>query len=758
MREITRNKQVAKENTFLSKIMLTTYFFLFIAFSLMPNLAFAQDSMSTEKRPKIGLVLSGGGAKGLAHIGVLKVIDSLGIKIDYVGGTSMGAIIGGLYASGYSGKDLEYLFNNVDVDALLQDFTPRSSKSFYEKRNDEIYAVTLPFDKFKIGLPSGLSKGLYNFNLISKLTLHVSEINDFNQLLIPFFCIATDAETGEEVILDKGNLAKVLVTSGALPTLYSPIEIDGRLLIDGGVVNNYPVEELRKRGAEFIIGVDVQDGLKSREELNDVSSLLGQISSYSMAEKMAEKIKLTDIYIKPNIKGYNVISFEKVAELIPKGEFSAKQKLNNSMLNEYKTTLSRKKIVVSDSIFINNIGVNELKNFTRVYVMGKLNFNQNTTVSFKDFEKGINNLNATQNFSSVFYSFQNTEAGKNLVLELKEKKVNRFLKFGLHYDNLFKSGALFNFTQKKLLVKNDVLSVDLILGDNSRYNINYYIDNGFYWSFGVNSKYASFNKNISSGFNNRINLGSLGVNSLNVDYSDFTNQVYLQTFFMHKFSVGIGAELKHLKIKSETLLSTNPILDNSDYFSLYGYLKFDTFNQKYFPKKGFNLNSEIKSFIYSTDYNNVFQKFSILKADAAIVHTFFNKITFKLQTEAGFAVGQKSVNSFDFALGGYGFTSLNNLRPFFGYNFLGLLGDSYIKSSLDADFEFFKKHHFELTANYANIGNNIYEDNTWVSKPKYSGYGVGYGYETVLGPIEVKHSWSPETYNHYTWFTVGFYF
>ena len=209
---------------------------LFISLLVFTQISFAQDSTTTVKKPKIGLVLSGGGAKGLAHIGVLKVIDSLGIKIDYVGGTSMGAIVGGLYASGYSGKELEYLFNRVDVDALLQDFTPRNSKTFYEKRNDEIYAVTLPFDNFKIGLPSGLSKGLYNYNLISRLTLHLCDINDFKDLQIPFFCIATNAETGKEVILDKGNLAKALVTSGALPTLYSPIEIDGQLLIDGGLL------------------------------------------------------------------------------------------------------------------------------------------------------------------------------------------------------------------------------------------------------------------------------------------------------------------------------------------------------------------------------------------------------------------------------------------------------------------------------------------------------------------------------------------
>ena len=731
---------------------------LLISLLIFTQISFAQDSIKTVKKQKIGLVLSGGGAKGLAHIGVLKVIDSLGIKIDYIGGTSMGAIVGGLYASGYSGKELEYLFNRVDVDALLQDFTPRNSKTFYEKRNDEIYAVSLPFDKFKIGLPSGLSKGLYNFNLISRLTLHVSDVNDFKNLQIPFFCIATDAETGEEVILDKGDLAKALVTSGALPTLYSPVEIDGKLLIDGGVVNNYPVEELRKRGADFIIGVDVQDGLKGRDQLNDVTSLLGQINSYSMAEKMIEKIKLTDVYIKPDIKGYNVISFDKVSELIPKGEAAARFLLNNTIFEQNKRTQLRDRIVVSDSIQISSIEINDLENYTRAYVIGKLKFKQNSTVSFEEFQKGINNLNATQNFSSVFYSFKDAENGKKLFLELKEKKVNKFLKFGLHYDDLFKSGVLLNFTQKKIFVKNDVLSLDLILGDNFRYNLNYYIDNGFYWSFGINSKLSTFNKNIPSDFNNGLTLTTLGVNSLNVDYSDLSNQLYLQTIFAQKFSIGGGVELKHLKIKSETLLTTNPVFDKSDYLSVFGYLKFDTFNQKYFPKKGAYFNGEIKSFVYSSDYNDNYQNFSIAKGDVAVVQTFFKKIAIKLQSEAGFAIGEKSVNSFDFALGGYGFVNLNNLRPFLGYDFISLLGDSYIKGSVVADYEFLKHHHLEFTANYANIGNNIFEDDTWISKPEYSGYGFGYSYETVIGPIEIKHSWSPETHNHYTWFTVGFYF
>ena len=223
---------------------------LFLSLFMVIQVSFGQE----QSRPKIGLVLSGGGAKGLAHIGVLKVIDSLGIKVDYISGTSMGAVVGGLYASGYSAHQLDSIFSAIDVDALLQDYTPRESKSFYEKRNDEIYALTLPFNNFKLGLPSGLSKGLYNFNLISRLTKHVSHIRDFDELPIPFLCIATDLETGEQNSLDSGILAQAIIASGAIPSLYNPVEINGKTLIDGGVVNNYPVEELKNRGIDFIIG------------------------------------------------------------------------------------------------------------------------------------------------------------------------------------------------------------------------------------------------------------------------------------------------------------------------------------------------------------------------------------------------------------------------------------------------------------------------------------------------------------------------
>ena len=735
------------------------HFFLFVSLFFLSQVALGQEKSVENTRPKVGLVLSGGGAKGLAHIGVLKVIDSLGIKVDYIGGTSMGAVVGGLYASGYTANQLDSIFSKIDVDALLQDYTPRESKSFYEKRNDEIYALTLPFNNFKLGLPSGLSKGLYNFNLMSRLTQHVSDVRDFDKLPIPFLCIATDVETGEQIVLDEGILAQAIIASGALPTLYSPVEINGRLLIDGGVVNNYPIEELKNRGIDFIIGIDVQDGLKNREQLKDVTAVLSQINNFSMIEKMEGKRSLTNIYIKPDIKGYSVVSFDKGQEIIKKGNEKAKEYIKELLPLRNVDEKPLYRVVQNDSIFIRDITFNKLENYTRAYIVGKLKIKKNTKIPVTQIEKGISNLNATQNFSAISYSFEKTQKGERLTLNLKENKNNTFLKFGLHYDDLYKSGVLVNYTHKKMIVKNDVASLDVILGDNFRYNFDYYIDNGFYWSFGFNSKFNSFNRNIATDFENGVIFTDLGINSVNIDFADLTNQAYVQTIFAQKFSFGAGLEFKYLNIESETLQNTKPVFDKSNYLSAFGYLKYDTFNQKYFPKKGWYFSGDLKTFLYSSDYTNEFERFSIAKADIGIVFQPVKRATIKLQTEGGFAIGERTISFFDFVLGGYGFVSVNNIKPFLGYDFLSLAGDSYVKGAITTDYEFYKKHHLNFTANFANVGNRIFEHTEgWLVKPQYTGYGIGYGMESIIGPLEIKHSWSPETGDHFTWFSVGFWF
>ena len=729
-----------------------------LCFALFINLQTANSQ--DQNRPKIGLVLSGGGAKGFAHIGVLKVLEQAGVKVDYIGGTSMGAVVGGLYASGYSATQIDSIFKATNFDELLQDYIPRTSKNFYEKRNDELYAISLPFNKAKIGVPIALSKGLYNYNLLNQLTRNFRHVRDFSQLPIPFICIATDIETGKEVLLNKGYLAQALLASSAFPTLFSPVEIDGKLLIDGGVTNNYPVEEVRKMGADIIIGVDVQDELKDRKSLKEATRILVQITNLQMIEKMQGKIDQTDIYIKPDVESFGVITFDKGEEIIKKGEeatfvvYERLKALGN--LDTYKIQNLKKS---SDSIFIKDIQINNLENYTRAYVIGKLGFKPNKKISYKDLNIGINKINATQNFSTISYTLnQVDEKGDRLIVNLTEAKTKTFLKFGLHYDGLYKSAILTNLTQKRLFFKNDVTSFDLILGDNFRYNFDYYLDNGFYWSFGLKSRYNSFNKNVATDFSNGDILTAQNLSTININFSDLTNQAYVQTVFVQKFQLGLGIEFKNLKIKSATLQNNSQLFENSNYLSGFGNIKYDSYDNKYFPKNGVCLSGDFQTYLYSSNFSGDFNPFSIAKADFGFAKTFFKKATVKLQTEAGFAIGNQSVSYFNFVFGGYGFSTVNNFKHFYGYDFLSFAGDSFVKTTATFDYEIFKKNHVNFSANYANAEDNLFSTTDWISKPKYTGYAIGYGLETIVGPVEIKYAWSPELSKGFTWFTVGFWF
>lgn len=721
-----------------------------------------QDSI--KKRPKIGLVLSGGGAKGFAHIGVLKVIEQAGIKIDYIGGTSMGAVVGGLYASGYNASQIDSIFTKTNFDELINDYIPRASKNFYGKKNDELYALVLPFSNFRIGIPEALSKGMYNYNLLSSLTRNVRHVRDFNQLPTPFLCIGTNIETGEEVLLNKGNLAQAMVASAAFPSLFSPVEVDGKLIVDGGVVNNYPIKEVRDLGADIIIGVDVQDDLLDRRNLKNATRILVQITNLQSIEKMKKKVKDTDIYIKPDISNYRVISFDKGAEIIRKGEeaaFGVYEKIK-ALADENNFYKKPKLKIGSDTLHIKNINNEKLDNFTKEYINGKLRFKPESTITYDDLKTGINNINATQNFSAISYCLQPNGDKDDLDLVLKENPTQTYLKLGLHYDGLYKSAVLINLTHKKTFLKNDNTSLDIILGDNFRYDLNYYVENGFNISFGFRSRLNQFNRNVSNAIISD-NISSLpsqdpNINLINVDFMDISNQVYFQTIFVQKFLMGGGIDYEYLKIKSPTLTNTDPSIDKSDYLSLFGYLKYDSYDSKYFPNSGVFFSSDVKSYLTSSDYTNTFEPFTTMKAEIGFVRTFFKKATFKFEAQAGATIGNKSINFFNYVLGGYGYNKINNFEYFYGYDFLSIAGNSFIKSGIVLDYEIFRKNHVNFSANYANLGNDIFSTVDWIDMPKYSGYAVGYGLETIIGPIEVKYSWSPELPKGYTWFSIGFLF
>ncbi|MFB9077749.1 patatin-like phospholipase family protein [Flavobacterium procerum] len=732
----------------------------FITTFLFSQQAFSQEiKKDSIKRPKIGLVLSGGGAKGFAHIGVLKVLEEAGIKIDYIGGTSMGSIIGGLYASGYNASQIDSIFKKTNFDELINDYIPRSSKNFYGKKNDELYAIVLPFSNLRVGIPEALSKGMYNYNLLSDLTRNVRHVRDFNKLPTPFLCIGTNIETGEEVLLNKGNLVQAMMASAAFPSLFTPVEIDGNLLVDGGVVNNYPIKEVRNLGADIIIGVDVQDDLMKRKNLKNATRILVQITNLQSIDKMKNKIKNTDVYIKPDIRDYGVISFDKGEEIIRKGEeaaFAVYEKIK-ALVPETEYYKKPKLKLATDTLQIKKINTDQLDNYTKEYIRGKLRFKPGSTITYDDLKTGINNLNATQNFSAISYCLQPDEGQDDLDLVLKENPTQTHLKLGLHYDGLYKSAVLLNLTHKKTFLKNDVTSLDIILGDNFRYDFNYYVENGFNISFGFRSRLNQFNRNVTTSLSNIISQNpNFGL--INVDFMDLSNQAYFQTIFVQKFLMGGGLEYKYLKINSPTLINEENIIDKSSYVSAFGYLKYDSFDDKYYPSSGVYFSTDLQTYLASSDYTKKFQPFSIAKAELGFVRTLFRKATVKIGADAGFNIGSDSVPYFDFIFGGYGYNKINNFNYFYGYDFLSISGNSFIKTDITLDYEIFKKNHINFSANFANLGDDIFTSVDWISMPKYTGYALGYGLETIIGPIEIKQSWSPEMSKSFTWFSIGFLF
>ena len=724
---------------------------------------FSQERES--KNPRVGLVLSGGGAKGLAHVGVLKTLDSLGVRVDYIAGTSMGAVVGALYASGYTGQQLDSIIRSTNFNLLISDKVPRNSKTFYERKNSEKYVLTLPFNNFKIQLPSSISRGQNVFNLLSKLTLNVSGINDFSKLPIPFYCVATDIQSGEEVILDHGNLAQAIAASSALPTLFQPVKLNNKLLMDGGIVNNFPVNGLLSKNLDYIIGVDVQDDLLMVDELNSVSNIMLQINNFRAVEELNKKSKLLDIYIQPDVDDFSIISFGQGLKIIEEGQketlkFLDRLKSISQVQNFKKRTL---KFPEYNQIKINKVKVSGLGKYTSSYVKGKLRFRNGEIISYDDLGKGVNNLVATNNFDSFLYKLTPSGNSYNFNAQVVEAKNTAFIRFGLHYDQLYNSAALLNLTKKKLLLKNDVVSVDFIFGDSPRYNFDYYIDKGFYWSIGFNSKYNLLKYKVSPAFFSD-NQQFSEMNRTEASISDLTNQFFIETLIKKDLSIKIGVELKKLTISSSdnylnSLFNTNSYLfEDSNFFSLYGSLKLDTFDDKFFPKDGIFIEGNTQLFLSSSASNNNFSQFSYLKLNIAKAFSIFNNGSFVLGAQSGVKIGSSEIKSLDFGLGGYAYNNINNYLSFFGYDYFSLAGDSFTKVHAILDYEIFKDHHINIAANFASIGDDIFFQNEWMEVLNYSGYAVGYGFETIFGPIEVKYNWSPDTNYSAYFINFGYWF
>ncbi len=737
---------------------------LFIVLILFGLGSFAQNK-STRKDLKVGLVLSGGGAKGFAHVGVLKAIEKAGIRIDYIGGTSMGAIVGSLYASGYSADSIEQIIKQFNFSDHIPDKISRKNKPFYQKEIDDKYRIKLPIKDKAIQIPSGLSNGQQVLNILSKYTQHTNTINDFSKLPIPYLCIATDLVKGKQVILKNGYLPEAVRASAAYPTLLQPVEINGKLLVDGGIVNNFPVDEVKAMGADIIIGVNVgSSALLRKDELNSVLDILDQIVSYQMLTKEdLEKKDRTDLYIAPDITGFSVMSFDKGAEIIQAGIDAGEKKMvalkkiaSQQIAPPKKFTLTK----IPEKFAINHISITGDKNYTYGYIIEKLQIRLGKKISFEDFFRGIDRLSATGNFKDIQQKIFLTDSSAcHINLKVTENKINTYIQLGLHYDALFKAGVLLNVTTKHLLFKNDFLSTDLIIGQKPRYNITYLVDNGIHLSVGLQSVYQNYD--FDTHFTGNTSPFNLSANYINLDYLQLSNDFFIQGIYKDNFAIRIGLEHQYIKAINKNIdinnTSNTVIYEQSHFLKGIGSLHFDTFDERTFPKSGLQFEGNFGWYLYSNDYQNNFNPFIQGKAKFAYALTLRNKLTAEIKSEAGISMGNNSNPYLSFHLGGTSENYKTNFSNFYGYPYAAIGNNSYLKSTFIMRYELLDNHFISAIANYARTEQDLFNNGAIFENTK-KGYALEYGIKTLAGPVILDYSYSPEIRKNYWNIRIGYWF
>ncbi|KQT24461.1 patatin [Chryseobacterium sp. Leaf405] len=675
------------------------------------------------KNPRIGLSLAGGGAKGFSHVGVLKVLDSLGIKVDYIAGTSMGAIVGGLYASGYSGKDIEKIVMDTDFYSLIMDpKSKRQETSFFNKSVDK-YLLSIPLKNGKITLPSSISTGQKNVYLLKELFKNVANIDDFSKLPIPFMCVATNLESGNMQIFEKGDLVQSIMASSAFPSLMDPIKIGDSIYIDGAMSVNYPSKPLKDKGIDIVIGVDLNQDLSKREDLNNIISILNQVIDFGIQKDTRRQYKYTDINIKPNLKGMTATSYDDKKKILDSGYVEGLKYVN--ILNElpkrpFDRLRQQVNPIYSNVYKIDSISIDGGKIFGKNYVLGKMGLRLPSLQTYGSINKKIDKLVATNNYKFINYDIISENESNYLKLYVTEEETRHFLKFGLHYDEIFKTGLLVNYSAKRLLFKNSNLSLDIVVGDKPRYYLNYFIDNGYIPGFGIYSSGMSFNtKDIN--------------NNETAKWEWLRNEVYIQSVWRDKFAIGGGISHDYFQAEINGINK-----QSSRFLNPYAFLKSDTQNDKDFPTRGIYINAEGK--VIDLLKSDVDKRLVQVKADIRINIPLTKQFTYRLNLYGGITIGENLPKFYQYRLGGIFEQNIVNFRSFTGFYFGQLSTNNVALVSNDLQFKFNKNYFLSGNFSFANLSDEItFED---AAKLNYSSVGLTAGYKSPFGQIKVNFSHS----------------
>lgn len=755
------------------------------------NDSIAESNHDTDvvvSRPKIGLVLSGGGAKGAAHIGVIKYLEEQGIPIDYISGTSMGSIVGGLYALGYSPEQMTEIITNVDWNQLISNNVDRRKISFKRKERKSRELFDLSFasrkdsiitDPLKQTLPSGIVSGDHLSNLFSSLSVNYSDSTDFMNFPTPFACIATDLITGHPTVINNGEFSKAIRASMAIPILFNPVKYNGTIYVDGGLSNNFPIDACRNMGADYVIGVSMSPGLEDDpEKLNTILYLIKQLKEIMTDKNSNHYNEGCDIFIRPELKGVGMLSFntESVA-IVTQSGYEAASKFEKE-IQELKTILAqypeenkaykpKAKCIINDKILINRIDLYDVDKITSKWLKRSFSIKEGSLMNKADIDEIIARYFGLGNFSSITYSLHNDiddEDAYILRIKLKKAQPHEF-GLGLNYDSEEALSLLLHLGFNENKMKGFKTSIDAKIGYNLKINTNLSYERPLCPKFNIEYEFIS----------NDIDIYNHNVLDMNFWFHKHNLKCFLSDYYFRNFKIQVGANIetyRSLKNLYSTYIPEEINLRPINTLGVFGILKYDNLNKIKFPTRG--VKSSIKFTNKPYEYNDGsirdFDLSNFIFSLEAYIPLFNERLTLIPQAYGSFMFGTASTSGLSLSSHNnfYGpnpkYPYYNNFAggtqmeryfeyelPFIGTNntMIGLNNIGIVR--LDIRYHIKKRHYvtamFNVMRSATTIDNfiNTKSNKLVTDKDIYKvfnlyGGGVRYTFDTKLGPISLDFS------------------
>lgn len=716
------------------------------------------------QRKKVGVVLGGGGAKGVAHIGVLRVLEEAGIPVDYVAGTSMGAIVGGLYAIGYAPAEIDTMVLEQDWTMLLSDRIKRNSLTFPEKENAERYILSLPFGREKKDrVIQGMIKGQNLMNLFSNLTIGYHDSVDFKNFNIPFACVAVDAVDGKDYVFRKGSLPLAMRASMAIPAVFAPVRLDSMVLIDGGLNDNFPVDVAREMGADIIIGVDLgTSDLKTLDKLNSPGDVIGQIIALHGYDKYARNKEQTDLLLRPDMTSYNAASFTTPAldTLIRRGEREAyahwdelialKKKIGIAEgLSAEESGHVRKSYpaLPTDSFYIRTISFVGTDPRDEKWLMKISGLSENSHITLHELHHAMSVLIGSNAYSNVNYMLTG-EQQQDLVLTAQKKSVSS-VNLGLRFDSEEIIGVLVNAT------------FDHRARNHSKF--------GFTGRIGGKTSFARLDYAIERNPLRNLNLAyqftyqdldiyNKGNKTFNTSYTHhFTEFGYSDMNWLNfKFKLGLRYEYYDYNSFLYTGENNRFEVKPEGFISYFAMAHLETFDKRYFPTKGVSLKADYSFYTDNFVGYNGQGPFSAIGLNFTSVIPVTSHFSILPALYGRVLIGGNLAYPFLNAVGGeVEGRYVPQQLPFAGINRMEIFDNSVAIARLHFRQRIAGNNYISLIGNYAIHHNDFFHLSD--GKSVWGG-SLGYAYNSIAGPLSATFSMSNQNTSLQFYLNLGFSF